>query len=615
MLRVGAASLRTTPLDFSGNLERIRAILHQARQLGVELIVLPELCLSGYECGDFFWHPWVVEAAWESLEKLASETAGIAVAVGLPLAIGGDLHNAAAFVAEGRIWGFSLKRHLPHTGVFYEPRWFRPAPAELLIEPRSQQPAAYALPFVWRGFTVQIEICEDAWQPGRPLEQSRAQIALSLNASPFEMRKAARRRRLVEESSYRYHCVYAYANLLGNEAGKLLYEGEALIGWEGQLIGATPRFSYEDGLLAWADISEAALHRSSYKQSAPLPQPVVLVKSDSLQADPPETPLSASAVSAPLAEEPWEELTEAIAMGLWDYLWKSRSRGFVVSLSGGLDSAACAVLAHLALRWAQERLPETLYRKRLSYLPPEQVPQVYTFYQATAQSSTETFHRAQRFAQEVGLPFYRWELQEIVEAYEKRIEAWLGRPVSWEEDDIARQNLQARVRVPGLWMAANLLGAILLTTSNRSELSTGYSTMDGDSAGGLAPIAGIAKSDLKAWALWAAERFGWPSLRAIAEATPTAELRPHPQADETDLMPYPLLGELEKRLILGGESPAALLAYAAQKQFPSEWAEKFVRLFRISQWKRERAAPAFHVDAYDMDPRGAARFPILHALR
>lgn len=171
-------------------------------------------------------------------------------------------------------------------------------------------------------------------------------------------------------------------------------------------------------------------------------------------------------------------------MGLWDYLWKSRSRGFVVSLSGGLDSAACAVLAHLALRWARERLPETRYRERLSYLAPTQVPQVYTFYQATAQSSAETFHRAQRLAQEVGLPFYRWELQEIVEAYEKRIEAWLGRPLSWEEDDTARQNLQARVRVPGLWMAANLLGALLLTTSNRSELSTGYSTMDGDSAGG-----------------------------------------------------------------------------------------------------------------------------------
>lgn len=614
MVRVGAASLRTTPLDFSGNLARIQALLHEARQKAIDLLVLPELCLSGYECGDFFWHPWVAEAAWESLEKLASETQGIAAVVGLPLAIGGELYNAAAFVAEGRIWGFSLKRHLPHTGVFYEPRWFRPGPSEALTEPRSQKPAAFALPFMWRDFIVQIEICEDAWQPGRPLEQSRAHIALSLNASPFEMRKAARRRRLVTEASYRYHCVYAYANLLGNEAGKLLYEGEALIAWEGQLLSATPRFSYEEGALTWIELPESALKRASYKQSAPLPRQAVSVSESAAAPKAPGMALPSPYKPTPLAEEPWEELTEAIAMGLWDYLWKSRSRGFVVSLSGGLDSAACAVLAHLALRWAQERLPEALYRQRLNYLPSASSPVLYTFYQATAQSSVETYQRAKRLAEEVGLPFYRWDLQDLVEAYEHRVAAWLGRALSWEQDDIPRQNLQARVRVPGLWMAANLLGALLLTTSNRSELSTGYSTMDGDSAGGVAPIAGIAKSDLKAWALWAAERFGWPSLRDIAEATPTAELRPGPQADEADLMPYPILNQLEQQLIAAGESPSALRAHLSRAEQPPEWAEKFLHLFRISQWKRERAAPAFHVDQYDLDPRAAARFPILHAL-
>lgn len=625
MIRIGVAALRTSPLDFVGNRRRILHILQQARGERIDLLVLPELCLSGYECGDFFWHPWVAQAAWESLLELLPQTGGITFAVGLPLVIDNKLYNAAALVGDGRIWGFSLKKSLPNDGVFYEPRWFVPAPEERLIEPRSGAPAAFALPFQWRGFSLLIEICEDAWRPSRPLERYSAHLALCLNASPYEMRKAARRRRLVAESSYRYHCVYAYANLLGNEAGKLLYEGESMIAWEGEMLTATPRFSYEEGTLVWADIEEEKLLRRSRRNTAPsADQPVeVLSVNSSLSggshrqggAEPFFSQGQRSRSDSVAEESLWGELTEAIAMGLWDYLWKSRSRGFVVSLSGGLDSAACAVLAHLALRWARERLKPETYRAYLSYLPPGEEPQVYTFYQATAQSSVETYRRAEALAQQIGAHFYRWEVQGIVEAYERQVEAWLGRQLSWTTDDIARQNLQARVRVPGIWMAANLLGALLLTTSNRSELIVGYSTMDGDSAGGLAPIGGVAKADLREWGLWAADRWGWPALREIAQATPTAELRPGGQADEEDLFPYPLLNQVEISLVREGQSPASLRAWAQQQNLPREWVEKFLRLFRISQWKRERTAPAFHVDGHNADPRSAARFPILHALQ
>ncbi|MCS7298193.1 MAG: NAD(+) synthase [Bacteroidia bacterium] len=609
-MRVGAAAIRTTPLDWEGNRRRVMCILNQAREEGVELIVFPELVLSGYECGDFFWHPWTAQAAWESLLALIPETQGIGAVIGLPLEIGGKLYNAAAFLSDGTIVGFALKRHLPRDSVFYEPRWFYPAPQARLTEPRSGAPAGYALPFKYGDFFVTIEICEDAWQPWRPLTQHLTHIALSLNASPFEMEKTFRRHRLVTESSYRYKCIYAYANLLGNEAGKLLYDGDCAIAWEGKLIAESVRFSYGDGTLIWVEVPDEAVHAAAYRSQLPSPEGVISIPRLSSK-EKKVTSVFLSSSNGRRIESRWAELTEAIAMGLWDYLWKSRSRGFVVSLSGGLDSAACAVLAKYALRKAKETLPTDLYHNRLSYMEGAE-PEVYAFYQATAQSSLATYERAAAVAQSLGIPFHRWDIQPIVEAYEALVEAWMGRPLSWSQDDIARQNLQARVRVPGIWMVANLLGALLLTTSNRSELSVGYSTMDGDSSGGLAPIAGVAKADLREWALWAADALHIPPLRTIAMATPTAELRPGGQADEEDLMPYPLLNTLEVKLVREHASPAFL--YEAFSEHP-EWVKKFIRLFRISQWKRERAAPGFHVDAHDMDPRGAARFPLLHALQ
>ncbi|MCS6790243.1 MAG: NAD(+) synthase [Bacteroidia bacterium] len=609
-MRIGAVSLRTTPLDFEGNVQRVIHFLREAQKNKVQIVVFPELCLSGYECGDFFWHPWIEEAAWQALQKVLPETAGIIAAIGLPLQIGGKLYNAAAVVGGGRVWGFSLKRHLPRENVFYEPRWFHPAPEGRLIEERSEQPAGYALPFSWRGMTITVEICEDAWRPQRPLERHLTHIGLVLNASPFEMRKASRRRRLIQETSARYQCVYAYANLAGNEAGKLLYEGESLIAWRGEIVAATPRFFYEDGALTYVELPGEALRRNVLTSLLPAAEhPVEIVIPELAPAD--AAPLPAS---LKLTEDsPWQELTEAIAMGLWDYLWKSRSRSFVVSLSGGLDSAACAVLGALGLRKAQEQLSPETYQQRLAYMLPHQ-PQVYTFYQATAQSSTTTYQRARDLAQALGIPFHRWDLEDIRRMYEEKVELWLGRSLSWEQDDIARQNLQARIRVPGLWMAANLLGALLLTTSNRSELSVGYSTMDGDTAGGLAPIAGVAKADLREWGLWAAEALSLPVLAEIAQATPTAELRPVAQADEEDLMPYPILNALEFHLVFHGMRPDNLSFLVNIPDSQTPWVEKFLRLFRSSQWKRERAAPGFHVDAYDLDPRGAARFPILHAL-
>jgi NAD+ synthase (glutamine-hydrolysing) len=200
----------------------------------------------------------------------------------------------------------------------------------------------------------------------------------------------------------------------------------------------------------------------------------------------------------------------------------------------------------------------------------------------------------------------------------------LGRPLAWETDDVALQNIQARVRSPGVWMLANVTGGLLVSTSNRSEAAVGYATMDGDTSGGIAPIAGIDKAFLRRWLAWL-EREGpqgsgpIPALAAITAQAPTAELRPAAaaQTDEGDLMPYDILDFIERRAIRDKETPLECWR-RLRVAFPREdvrqlavWTERFFTLWSRNQWKRERYAPSFHVDDANLDPKTWCRFPIL----
>jgi NAD+ synthase (glutamine-hydrolysing) len=212
----------------------------------------------------------------------------------------------------------------------------------------------------------------------------------------------------------------------------------------------------------------------------------------------------------------------------------------------------------------------------------------------------------------------------MVDAYVKAGEACLGRTMDWKRDDLALQNVQARARAPGVWMLANIRGALLLSTSNRSEAAVGYATMDGDTSGGLAPIAGIDKAFIRRWLRWC-EKQGpdgigpLPELAVVNDQAPTAELRPpsSKQTDEDDLMPYELLDAIERAAIRDKQSPKEILLVMGA-EFPQlareklvNWIERFFRLWSRNQWKRERYAPSFHLDDENLDPKTWCRFPIL----
>jgi NAD+ synthase (glutamine-hydrolysing) len=638
-VRVGVAVLNQTPLDFEGNRARIAEALASARAEGVTLVCLPELCVTGYGCEDMFYAPWVHARAMQVLEALADETRGLIACIGLPIAHHGAVYDGVAVLVDGSVRGFVAKQHLAGDGIHYEPRWFRrwPEGVRATLRCGGEERPLGDLRFDIGGLRIGFEICEDAWvaaRPGRELAEAAVDVIINPSASHFAFGKQDIRRRLVEEGSRAFGVSYLYANLLGNEAGRVIYDGGAMIAAGGTIIAESPRLDFAGRGLTSAvvDIARARMHRArttSYEPAA---------EGDPLFVHVPFTfPELAPVSNAPLTrawpETKEEELARALSLALFDYLRKSRAQGYVVSLSGGADSAVCACLVHLMVRFAEAELGLSGVKRALAHIrgidgcaDARAIVRhiLTTAYQSTRHSGPITREAAGDVAHAVSSEHHELDVDALVSGYIGLAEQALGRTLSWADDDLALQNVQARVRGPSVWMLANVKGALLLATSNRSEAAVGYATMDGDTCGGLSPIAGVDKAFLRTFLRWL-EREGplgigpFPALAAVNAQAPTAELRPPSaeQTDEGDLMPYPILDAIE-RLAIGDKLDAAETLDYLETAFEGvgraqlrTYLERFYRLFARNQWKRERYAPSFHVDDENLDPKTWCRFPIL----
>jgi len=639
-IRLGAGILNQTPLDWEANAARIVDAIASARSQSVSVLCLPELCISGYGCEDMFLSPNTWRMAWQMLEQIVPETRGMVVSLGLPLFVTNGVYNVACIVSDGSIVGFVPKQHLAGDGLHYEPRWFKAWPAETISEYHRNGEVWPIGDLIFECDDVRIgfEICEDAWVAGRPgnrMAECGVDIILNPSASHFAFGKHEIRKRFVLEGSRAFGVSYIYANLVGNEAGRTIYDGGALIASSGKLIAAGPRFSFKDVDVTVADV-DVELTRSRRASIHSMPADVTDDVHDRIAIIPGRLPapsnIAAASTIAP-AECEYEEFAQAIALALFDYMRKSFSNGFIVSMSGGADSSATACLIRCSVERAIAHLGMAAFRAKLSYLPKlssaanvdHVMQQLFTgVYQATRNSSETTRAAAEAVTRGVGGTYHELDIDKIVAAYTGTIESAIGRNLSWETDDIALQNIQARTRSPSIWMFANLKNALLLSTSNRSEAAVGYATMDGDTSGGLSPIAGIDKAFLRQWLIvmqtsGSAECKPVPSLSLVNQQQPTAELRPSQfeQTDEGDLMPYPLLDEIEGLAIGDKLSPTEILQLLTEtrpeysKPQLIEWVTRFFRLWCRNQWKRERYAPSFHVDDKNLDPRTWCRFPIL----
>ncbi len=603
-IKIGGACVNQTPIDWTTNQNNILSAIERAQEEKVNILCLPELCITGYGCEDLFLSEWVPQKALEVLQSIAPRCNDIAVIVGLPLIVNNKTYNAVCVIQDGQIKGFYAKQFLANDGIHYEKRWFHEweAGKEAHITLAGNDYPVTDKVFELYGMKVGFEICEDAWhhdRPGTRLHNQKVDLILNPSASHFAFGKHLTREKLVADSSKQFDCYYMYVNLLGNQSGRIIYDGDILMANRGEIIGRNKRLSYQAINLLTCTI-----------------EPGNHAHTTSLQDD-------------------WnnkrQEFARAASLGLFDYLAKSKTKGFTLSLSGGADSSSIAVLVAEMVKNGVEELGEEVFLQHLN-LPTletsstiqrdrnkEIVRQLLTTaYQGTKNSSKETYNSARMLAESIGAAFYQWNIDTIVSENSRIIEEVIDRQLTWETDDIAMQNIQARSRSPIIWMLANIKGQILLTTSNRSEGDVGYTTMDGDTSGSFAPIAGVDKEFILEWLQYAEKEMGYTGLAGVNSLSPTAELRPSSmdQTDESDLMPYPVLRAIERQAIRNHKSPKDTLA-AVLHEFDMDestlkgYVRKFFKLWSINQWKRERLAPSFHLDDFNVDPKTWCRFPIL----
>ena len=385
LIKAAAAALNQTPLAWEQNKANILGAIAQARHEGVSLLCLPELCITGYGCEDAFHSAGVSRMALGVLCEIVPETKGMIVAMGLPVLHGDALYNAVCLAVDGRIAGFAAKRFLAGEGLHYEPRWFKAWPegkqSEIRVEGR-----AYPFGDVYFDcgeVKIGFEICEDAWVASRPAAAQAfkgVDIILNPSASHFAFGKHEVRKRLVLESSRAFGVTYIYANLLGNEAGRVIYDGDTLIGSAGKLAACGPRFSFADFRVTAAviDVETTRLCRARTTGLSPVVKPKrreCVREPFTFPAAKPEAPPSESRAGISPASsqgEPWEksdhlkeeEFARAIMLGLFDYMRKSHSKGFVVSLSGGVDSSAVSCLVALMVERGVKELGLRKFAKK-----------------------------------------------------------------------------------------------------------------------------------------------------------------------------------------------------------------------------------------------------------
>ncbi|GAA5218704.1 NAD(+) synthase [Corallincola platygyrae] len=660
-LTLAAASVNTVPMDLEHNVGLIKQAMAAAVEAGAEVLLLPELSLTGYGCEDmFFCSEWLDDVQDVLITLSAEVPETLITSVGFPLCYpGGQVFNAVALLATNRILGIACKQTLARSGIHYESRWFAPWPADQFtqIQLGGQMVPVGDRVFDIDGIRFGFEICEDSWvaaRPGRRLYDRQIDVLLNPSASHFALGKHEVRRRFVQEGSRAFGVVCAYANLQGCEAGRAVYDGGNMIASNGELVAEAERLQFCEVTLISATVDLLANRSqriiSSQLQSEMQQDDVVEIKGLLTQRG---NFNIAPALSQYAELDEHEAAIRTASLGMWDWMRKTYTRGYAVSLSGGADSALCASLVYLSHAYAAYELSAESYQRalanvglkltvpedkaaRLAWIKSDVLPQLLTtVYQGSDNSSDTTANAAKAVANQLGAKFVNWSISSLVEEYCSRISGMPNaEPLSWEKDDLTLQNIQARVRSPGIWMVANRENKLLVATSNLSEASVGYTTMDGDTSGVLSPIGGISKTRVLKLNAYLetqgvilrgdngdSERHPLPALHAVNSQRPTAELRPVEQTDEADLMPFPIMDEIRKLGQVQYLSPQGVLNRLADSPLTEgadrtqliEWIRRYYQLYCRNQWKRERLAVGFHIESDSADPKSYRRFPVLNS--
>jgi NAD+ synthase (glutamine-hydrolysing) len=538
-LRLALAQVNPTVGDIDANAALAAEAIGRARSSGADLVVLPELMISGYPPEDLLLKHHFLDACEEALEALAPQVEGIVAMVGCPVR-DAAVHNGLAVIADGRIEARYRKVHLPNYGVFDERRYFEPGPVGEVIE--------------LNGALAGLTICEDIWLPGPPTSDeaaSGAQLIINASASPYHRSKGPAREAMVAERARENGVAIALCNMVGGQ-DELVFDGHSfVVDATGQTIARASQFE-EEMLLCDIALSPGTPEADA---SAPLVA--------SLRSAPQQRITFEPSLSKPMGDA--DEVYAALLTGLRDYASKNGFERAVLGLSGGIDSALVALIAADALG----------------------AEQVSCVIMPSPHSSAETQNDARLIAANLGCPAIEFQIEPVMRAYEQAL-----RPLfETTEPGIAEENLQARIRGNLVMALSNKFGWLPLSTGNKSEMSVGYATLYGDMAGGFAVIKDVPK--LLVYELVAsrnAKDQSPPIPDSAIERPPSAELRPD-QRDTDSLPPYEILDRALAAYIEGDGSRADLL----ESGLSQADALRVSGLVDRAEYKRRQAPPGVKI--------------------
>ena len=559
-MRIAIGQINCTVGDLSGNARKILEFADRARQRGADVLLTPELSLCGYPPEDLLLREDFRETCDRALAELAAKVRGISVVVGHPHQVGGKLYNAASVLQDGGVAAVYHKRDLPNYTVFDEERYFDSDGSPCVVEINGVRVGVNICEDVWGpggqstacpapvtgGVNVGINICADVWEPEAPkrAHAAGAQVLLVLNASPFHINKLRTRYEVVRDRIAETGMAVVFCNLVGGQ-DELVFDGASFVmDGRGKLTHQLPAF-------------EEALAIVEMGEDGPLPGEIVA-----------ERDVDAS-------------IYKALCLGVRDYLGKNGFQGALLGLSGGIDSALTLCIA-------------------VDAIGADKVHAVMMPSQFTAGISVDD---SREMVKRLGVRYSEIAIKPMFDTFMQGLAPHFGdRPF-----DATEENLQARIRGTLLMALSNKHGSIVLTTGNKSEMSTGYATLYGDMAGGFAVLKDLTKKFVYRLSRYR-NTVSAVIPERIIERAPSAELRPN-QVDQDSLPPYDVLDAIIERYVEQDQSVAEIVLAG----FRREDVDKIVRLIHINEYKRRQAPVGIRIT-----PRGFGkdwRYPITNKYR
>lgn len=555
-LRIGLCQINTTVGDIEGNSKKIIDYIQRGKRMGADLLVFPEMAVTGYPPEDLLLMPKFIEDNLKAIQEIAKATSSITAVVGF-VHKEGDIFNSAALLHHGKLMGVYSKMYLPNYGVFDEFRYFHPGKENFI--------------FTLRSIPIGVSICEDLWYPGDPIRTQTlhggAELILNLSSSPYHMGKTAIREKLISTRASDNLAIVAYCNLVGGQ-DELVFDGGSMIfDQRGELLARGKQFE-EDLVLSDLDfeaVSRIRLHDPRIRREK-MGEEEKGIKKIELP-----TPTRSSQRKPTLPQrdqkplDPLSEVYSALVLGTGDYIRKNGFKRVLVGLSGGIDSALTATIA-----------VDALGSKAVVGVA---MPSPY--------SSKTSLEDAKLLAKNLGIDFLTIPITQIFNAYLNT----LAPTFKGLKPDVTEENIQARIRGNILMALSNKFGWLVLTTGNKSEMSVGYCTLYGDMAGGFAVLKDVPKTLVYKLAEHKNQKEGKEIIpKRVFTKPPSAELRPN-QRDEDSLPPYPVLDPILQAYVEEDKG----LREIVKMGFKESMVKEVIHMVDRNEYKRRQSPPGVKI--------------------